>query len=520
MKRKLLSQKRLYYYVVLKFLILILNFNLVKSEVIGLYDNQKDDIEILDVNNFNQVVYSGDSKQEPGEVVKASFVEFYAHWCGGCQRYARHWKEIAKETKSWHQSVIRIAAINCGDSKNDKICSQHDIQYYPTLKLFPAYAKYDTKNHDGLLVKQDKLETLVEQMIKFVESNVKKPAQWPDLEPFKSKRLDTLFVNKYKQTLFGLLIFENETSQIGRQLLLDFASFNDRVLIRRITPDSNPTLVNKFGIDTNRLPVIYLVNNTKETTMKPYELFDQKLINRYQTEYLKISNKNQPISEEEDVKENDNDRVRLGKMIHSFINYANLITKEESTQIKENSKASEKFELEVKNNEAQPYLANMDERVYLEDLETALHFMLRSDVAKVSLITGSKMISLKEWIKVLLKVFFFSIIIKNFCLSAFLFFKYFPARRPIRNFLVNLYSKLNSTNQMTGAHWKSLVNDNKQDSDLPSSERFVNCKGSKPIFRGYPCTLWTLFHVLTVRQYELEMAKPEPCKYLFDFKLN
>ena len=91
-------------------------------------------------------------------------------------------------------------------------------------------------------------------------------------------------------------------------------------------------------------------------------------------------------------------------MIHSFIKYANLITKEESTKIKDNANAGEKYELEVKKNEAQPYLANMDERVYLQDLETALHLILRSDIAKVSLITGSKMIALKEWMRVLLKV--------------------------------------------------------------------------------------------------------------------
>jgi len=68
---------------------------------------------------------------------------------------------------------------------------------------------------------------------------------------------------------------------------------------------------------------------------------------------------------------------------------------------------------------------------------------------------------------------------------------------------------------MTGSFWKTLVNDNKHRSYLPTTERFVNCKGSKPIFRGYPCTLWTLFHVLTVRQYELEKAKPEPCKFVY-----
>ena len=35
--------------------------------------------------------------------------------------------------------------------------------------------------------------------------------------------------------------------------------------------------------------------------------------------------------------------------------------------------------------------------------------------------------------------------------------------------------------------------------DLPYN-RWVGCKGSKPIYGGYPCSLWTLWHVLTVNQ--------------------
>jgi hypothetical protein len=39
----------------------------------GLYDQQKDHMEILDKNNFDSVVFDSD---------KITFVEFYAHWCG------------------------------------------------------------------------------------------------------------------------------------------------------------------------------------------------------------------------------------------------------------------------------------------------------------------------------------------------------------------------------------------------------------------------------------------------------
>ena len=144
--------------------------------MVGLYDDTKDDIEILNKTTFNSVIYGSD---------KVSFVEFYAQWCGACQRYSIHWKEIAKETKSWHSKVVRVAAINCADSFNDPICREHNVEYYPTLKLFPTMALHNNTNHDAILVKTDKNDALVKIVTKFVESQHYKPAHWPEFEPYK-----------------------------------------------------------------------------------------------------------------------------------------------------------------------------------------------------------------------------------------------------------------------------------------------------------------------------------------------
>jgi hypothetical protein len=46
----------------------------------------------------------------------------------------------------------------------------------------------------------------------------------------------------------------------------------------------------------------------------------------------------------------------------------------------------------------------MDDRVFMQDLESGLHLMLRSDVARSKLITGEKMKALKDWLYVLAKV--------------------------------------------------------------------------------------------------------------------
>lgn len=57
---------------------------------------------------------------------------------------------------------------------------------------------------------------------------------------------------------------------------------------------------------------------------------------------------------------------------------------------------------------------------------------------------------------------------------------------------------------------------------LTHSMTWVGCQGSKPHFRGYPCSLWTLFHLLTVQasKYKARTAgKDTPC-LCTQFKYN
>ena len=50
----------------------------------------------------------------------------------------------------------------------------------------------------------------------------------------------------------------------------------------------------------------------------------------------------------------------------------------------------------------------------------------------------------------------------------------------------------------------------KPTANLPNEVEWRHCQGSDPKYRGYPCSLWTLFHALTVSQYETEKAKKVP----------
>ena len=53
-------------------------------ELISLYDENDDVLELFD-ESIDNIIESG----------KIWIVEFYAHWCGHCQRFAPKWKKVA-----------------------------------------------------------------------------------------------------------------------------------------------------------------------------------------------------------------------------------------------------------------------------------------------------------------------------------------------------------------------------------------------------------------------------------------
>ena len=61
------------------FFIIFYSASFIYCKEVFLYDPVKDDIELLDVSNYEQVVFNS---------TKATILEFFAHWCGTCQRFA------------------------------------------------------------------------------------------------------------------------------------------------------------------------------------------------------------------------------------------------------------------------------------------------------------------------------------------------------------------------------------------------------------------------------------------------
>lgn len=66
---------------------LVASLRIERRDAISLYDAKSHVVELTD-DTLTSVIYSSP---------KIWVVEFYAHWCGHCQKFAKVWKKIADE---------------------------------------------------------------------------------------------------------------------------------------------------------------------------------------------------------------------------------------------------------------------------------------------------------------------------------------------------------------------------------------------------------------------------------------
>ncbi|MGH0125188.1 UNVERIFIED_CONTAM: hypothetical protein FKN15_027581 [Acipenser sinensis] len=138
-------------------------------------------------------------------------------------------------------------------------------------------------------------------------------------------------------------------------------------------------------------------------------------------------------------------------------------------------------------------------RVYMADLESSLYYSLRVEVGTHSTISGEPLSALKAYITVLVK--------------------YFPGRPVVMKLLHSLESWLKSRDdpELQYTALETVLDNEVQtpDAALPDAWRWVSCQGSQPQFRGYPCSLWTLFHLLTVQAaHSTHTPVPDPLEVL------
>ncbi|KAL4634877.1 sulfhydryl oxidase 1-like [Arapaima gigas] len=386
----------------------------------GLY-TQSDQVVLLTPSTVDAVLFNSSA---------AVLVEFYASWCGHCMAFAPVWKSLARDTREW-KPAVDLAVIDCADENNRQTCIRFGIRGYPTLKFFHAYSEKGSNGVSFEVAERDVM-SLRQHLINMMETHKESwPPACPPLESASEVEINKFFETNSVQHL--ALVFEKADSYVGREVILDMLQF-ENVAVRRVL-DTEEGLVSKFGVTD--FPSCHLYYPDGHMT-----------------------------------------RLSVQMEARTFYSYA---LQRLSGVVRSGRPPPLVSDLSPNNTEMEWKPFNRS-RVYMADLESALHYSLRVELAAHPTITGGALTALKRYASVLAK--------------------HFPGRPMVKNLLRALDTWLQSQEDAE-ITYKSLqvVLDNKEETPealLPDSVRWVGCQGSKPRFRRYPCSMWTLFHVMTV----------------------
>ncbi|XP_067013587.2 sulfhydryl oxidase 2 [Anabrus simplex] len=356
----------------------------------------------------------------------AWLVEFYANWCGHCQRFAPVYIALAEDVVGW-KDVVKIAALDCAASINSAFCRDHDISHYPTLKF---YHDHSPKGYKGLeLTKRKTVEeirhTVVSLLIK--EQQDGRGTSWPDLTPEKDESYQDIWEDVDDNIKYQVIISEDETSLLGAELILDLHKAKD-VLFKRVIEE---------GAKNGSQGVVVFDKKGHEISLSPQGNTREDFLKTIKT-YFASKGIHLPTGDE----------------VESHV------------EIIKSAKGTERSHRKA-------------DIVYQVDLENALRYSLKREIAVQKSIKGESLAALLKYIEVLAKNF--------------------PIGKNGVRFLEHLRAWISEQSSITGKAFLEKVEELEREMRpvFGSKEEWLGCKGSSSKYRGYPCGLWTLFHTLT-----------------------
>ncbi|XP_025016638.1 sulfhydryl oxidase 2 [Tetranychus urticae] len=418
-----------------------------------LYNGNEPGLIILGSSNFSQIIFHQNN---------TFIVEFYNSWCGHCVRFAPTWKAFAKDIRHW-SSVVRVAAIDCAEDSNVKLCSDYNINLFPSVRYF--WHNYDFKiNGQPLTTNIGNVESLRHDYLNWLHGSWSHgvPQNWPNLNYFDPGNPEEL-TNITKAALDRdiLILVEGEKSHLGREVILDLSPFLDSVIVRRIK--TGHSWLNQLNESPLLLPVI-----------------------------LKISKDGKPvIFKRPDELGPDHRKVTVETIMSEY----NLTYKE----IESSSSSSKAFQERLKNQLVAPKLKPTD-NIHLSDLYLSIRETLYKQIPLHKSLDSHKLQILKSFISIL--------------------DDYFPFDSDSPKIFITSLSKWLST-QVHGLEmddFTSVLDKLNQHNPFPKPQNWITCQGSEPGFRGYPCSLWLLFHTLTVNEYIKTNGEPNDHRVLYTMR--
>uniref|UniRef100_A0A674MEA2 Sulfhydryl oxidase n=2 Tax=Takifugu TaxID=31032 RepID=A0A674MEA2_TAKRU len=385
------------------------------------------------------ILSSGSLKSSVTNSSSAWLLQFFSSWCGHCVQYSSTWKILAEDVKDW-QTVIVVSVLDCAQEENYDICREFGVQLYPTIKYFHAHSPESDR---GTIFRgaDRQVQVMRHLMVDILQNHTKleRPDHCPPLETYRYSE-DLLPLLGQRSEYYTAIIVEEPESYIGREVILDLLMFSGVEVKRALSSDR--LLMDALKITT--FPSLYLLHPNSTHT----ELHIEKKQRFFFSSLLKMLPGVQR-------KPRGFGRTSATGLLEALSGKATSVSWRTFNSVK----------------------------VYTADLESALHYLLRVELATHDYLEGEELNIFKDFVTVVAKLY--------------------PVGGSVVKLMKTLSNWLSSIPLQRLSYQKVLdLVDNKMriaGMFLGAELRWVGCQGSRAGLRGYPCSLWTLFHILTVQ---------------------
>lgn len=351
------------------------------------------------------------------------------------------------------RDVIRVGAVDCANDANNQLCRDLEVMYYPMIKLFPPNSVETALGETYEKGTVDEMRKAVVTKLITHQKSLDKVESRANLKPLTHSNLDDQLWNDLpSDVMYLVLVSEPEDSTVGSEVVLDLSRTKE-VIIRLLSP-SNLHLRQVVGIEQGSNGAVVVERDLSLTKLQLEDL-TRITLNKAVRDFL-ISHgvevlPDLPVSE---------------VVIAPEVNIGDVM-------------AIMQMEEEIKKQLQTKTLSTVAFQI---DLEGAIRYSLKNEVPLHRNITGVQLNALKNYLNVLIK--------------------YFPIGHHGVDFLKHLNRVgIGEKEEVRGKEFRQafLQLENEYKPFLPE-QGWIGCRGSKPEFRGYPCSLWTLFHALTVHE--------------------
>lgn len=413
----------------------------------------------------------------------ATYLEFYNSYCGFCRRFAPHWKDLSEDVKSW-RDVVQIGALDCSLDENGDVCRQFSVTSYPSIRYIPPMYAAPTGDAPqiGQFVGSADHTAMKRILVQYLANESNPQPQWPNFKPLVEPQASAVLDTAPHGTIVGFVFVQedlengNTTTSIPAEIMLDFRATKKAVFRR--TNESLPWMPSNSEHSPRPWLFVVTADSTSGNVLEAVTLpITKQVIVDTVEEHLRRLNLLEVAGGEQPDKE-----PRIPAIDEQLSGGDALQEK-----AKDEPSITDVMEEEQQKSIIEK-VRTMKDVVFRADLDMALQYALLHEVTTHSDISGDRLTALKQFIAVVGRYFPFSGNGQRFI-------------KDLQDFVMAREQSLSGKEFEAEAKRLEVLHQ-----PVFSSTRWVGCASSSGTKRRFPCSLWTMFHHLTVAADEQEKS--------------